>query len=128
MRCWCPGTGGSTQANSVDLRERSVAARLAGEPTNVVAARFRVSACTVERYVRQQTMTGSISPRRHPGPQRRLTSEADRQLLTLRRLHPTATLAEHCVLLERTTEIRLSIATMVRSIARLGWTRKQRRW
>jgi hypothetical protein len=41
---------------------------------------------------------------------------------------PDATLAEHVELWERSQGVRVSVATMDRSIARLGWTRSGGRW
>jgi transposase len=113
---------------SVDVRERVVAARLSGEPTAVVAQRFGVATRTVERYVRQQRTIGDLTPRPHPGRPRRLTADHEAHLLTQLHRCPNHTLTEHCATLERTTGVRLSIATMGRAIARLGWTRKKGRW
>jgi transposase len=116
------------RAYSLDLRERIVAARLRGEPTAVVAARFGVARRTVERYVRQQRTTGELASRPRPGRRRRLSAAQAEQLHMQLRLMPSATLAEHCAALERTTGVRVSIATMARAIHRLGWTRKKGHW
>ncbi len=42
--------------------------------------------------------------------------------------NPGATLNEHRELWERGSGVRVSVATMSRTIRRLGWTYKKRRW
>ena len=47
---------------SNDLRERVVAAVLAGETSRVVAARFGVSVSSVVKWAQRQRATGSVAP------------------------------------------------------------------
>jgi transposase len=42
--------------------------------------------------------------------------------------HPDARLEDHCRLWEEEQGMQVSTASISRAIARLGWTRKKRRW
>ena len=89
---------------SNDLRERAVAAVLAGEPTRSVAARFDVAVSSVVKWHQRYRTTGSVAPARMGGnrkillaPHRAfiLTAIATTPHLTVRRLQ--AVLAERGV-------------------------------
>ena len=51
------------KAYSLDLRERVVAAALAGQPCRAVAATFKVSPSNVVKWVQLMRETGSLAPR-----------------------------------------------------------------
>ena len=112
---------------SVDLRERIVRAVDAGATQAAVAEAFSVGRATVQRYVAQRRRRGSLTPRPLPGRALRI---GPAQAAVLRRqldAMPDATLAEHCARWAGDHGVRVSVATMQRTIARLGCTRKKRR-
>lgn len=116
------------RAYSLDLRERIVAAVVAGTAPNVAAERFGIDRSTVYRYLRQQRHTGSLAPQPIPGRPRALPVEREPDLVRQLTLHPDATLAEQCDRWATQSGTRVSPATMSRMLARLGWTRKKGRW
>jgi transposase len=115
------------KAYSTDLRERIVRAVASGQRKTVVARTFGVGVATVRRYTTQQQTTGSLAPKRHPGPARRIGPADEAALLAQVEVAPDATLAEHCATWEQTHGVRVSSPTMCRVLARLGWPLKKRR-
>ena len=115
---------------SLDLRERIVRAVDAGATQTAAAETFGVGRATVQRYVAQRRRRGSLAPRPLPGRAARIGPPQAAALRAQLDASPDATLAEHC---DRWTGgraahgVRVSVATMQRTIARLGWTRKKRR-
>jgi len=115
------------QAYSLDLRERVVSAVQDGQSQAAVARTFRLSRSTVKRYLAQQRRTGSLIPKVQARQQPRLGPAEHPALLAQLEAHPDATLAEHCTTWAATQQVTLSVPTMWRAIARLGWTPKKRR-
>ena len=115
------------RALSLDIRERIVAAIAAGATPGAVATRFQVDRSTVYRYVRQQRTTGVLVSHPIPGRPRRIGPHAEASLERQLRLHPDATLAEHGEHWMATHGEQVSVATLWRAIARIGWTRKKGR-
>ncbi len=113
------------RAYSTDLRERIVQAAPGGQPATAVARRFRVGVATVRRYLRQQRTIGSLAPKRPGGPTLRLGPADQLALREQVQATPDATLAEHCATWEAATGVRLSTATMSRTLARLNQPRKK---
>lgn len=116
------------RAYSLDLRQRIVGAINRGGSRTEVARQFEVAVRTVDRYVRQARETGDLTPRPLPGRPRRLSPTDEGQVIQLLREQPAATLPEYCERLAATTGTVVSPATMSRTIARLGWTRKKGQW
>lgn len=114
------------KAYSMDLRERIVQTVEAGRPQAEVARTFGVGRATVERYVRRHRI-GTLAPRPSPGRPPRIGPEATGALRAQLEATPDATLAEHVEQWAREQGTTLSVTTMHRAIARLGWTRKKRR-
>lgn len=56
-----------TRAYSNDLRERAVAAVLAGEPSRAVAERFGVAVSSVIKWHQRYRETGSVAPAKMGG-------------------------------------------------------------
>jgi transposase len=110
----------------LDLRERIVRAAEAGAPVVVVARIFGVGRATVERYLRR-ARAGALAPRSSPGRPARIGPAAWPALRAQLAAAPDATLAEHCDRWAAEQGARVSVATMQRAIARLGWTRKKSR-
>jgi putative transposase len=69
-----------TKAYSNDLRERAVAAVIAGEPTRSVATRFAVAVSSVVKWHQRYRVTGSVSPAKMGGP-RKLILEPHRAFI-----------------------------------------------
>ncbi len=116
------------RAYHLDLRQRVVAAVEDGTPITTVATHFRLHRSTVYRYLAQRQARGTLMPRTSPGRVRAISTAAEAHLVAHLQQHPTATLAEHCAAWEQTTGVRLSPATLSRTIRRVGWTRKKGRW
>ena len=112
---------------SLDLRERIVRAVDAGMAQTAVAATFGVGRATVQRYVTQRRRRGSLVPRPFPGRAARIGAAQAAALHAQLGAVPDATLAEHCERWAADHGVRVSVATMQRAVARLGWTRKKRR-
>ena len=110
----------------MDLRERIVRAAEADTPRRVVARAFGVGLATVERYLRR-ARAGALAPRTSPGRPARIGPAAWPALRAQLAATPDATLAEHAARWAADRGARVSVATMHRAIARLGWTRKKSR-
>ena len=115
------------RAYSLDLRERIVAAVVAGEAQSAVARRFGVAVATVGNYLRLRRATGSLAPRPRPGGQPEIGRARYPALLAQVRADPDATLAQHCGTWAEAEGQVVSVSTMGRTIARLGWTHKKKR-
>lgn len=59
-----------TKAYSNDLRERAVAAVIAGETTRSVATRFDVAVSSVVKWHQRYRETGSVAPAKMGGPRK----------------------------------------------------------
>ena len=115
------------RAYSTDLRERIVRAVASGRTQREAARLFGVAPITVYRYVRRQEQVGNVAPKAIPGGPRRISGEQEAALRAQLAAEPAATLAEYCAWWEATQGVGVSVATMWRTIRRLGWTRKKRR-
>jgi transposase len=109
-------------AYSLDLRERIVRAVAAGQPKTAVARTFQVSLSTVKRYAARHRTAGSLAPTRQARQQPRITPADHPALRAQLEAQPDATLAEHCQRWAQAQGVRVSVPTMWRAIARLGWT------
>jgi transposase len=117
--------GGAMRAYSQDLRERIVAAIEAGESQPGVARRFGVGVTTVGNYLRLRRATGGLAPRPRPGGQPEIPPARYPVLRAQLEADPDATLAQHCATWAETQGQVVSVSTMWRTIARLGWTHKK---
>lgn len=113
------------KAYEPDLRRRVVEAVAEGGSTAQTAARFKVSAASVKRYVKQLRETGTLTPKVRPGRRAHLGAEELKMLEVQVRQDNDLTLAEHGERLEQATGLRLSVTTMHRAFKRLGITRKK---
>jgi len=113
------------RAYSLDLRERIVAAVEAGERRTAVARRFGVGTTTVGNYLRLRQATGALAPRPRPGGQPEIAPARYPLLRAQLEADPDATLEQHCVTWAETQGQVVSVATMWRTIGRLGWTVKK---
>ena len=110
---------------SADLRERLLGAIDAGLPQVEAARLFGVSVSSIKRWRTQQRQTGSLVARRRTGRRRRVRPEQEAALLAQVAATPDATLVEHCTAWAATTGVRLSTATMSRTLARLDQSQKK---
>jgi transposase len=114
------------KAYSLDLRTRAVAAVAAGQSYLDVARRFALGRATVQRWVAQQAASGTLAPKPIPGRPRAIGPADEPALRAQVQAAPDATLAEHCTVWAQTRGVTISLTTMHRALARLGWPRKKR--
>jgi transposase len=112
---------------SLDLRTRIIQAWQA-EKLRVpeLAARFVVGTATVKRLIARFRETGSVEPRPHGGGQ--LPKIAAEKLPRVQRLleaNPDWSIEELTAEYNRLERAGVSRSTMVRAVARLGFTRKK---
>ncbi len=110
---------------SADLRERLLGAIDAGLPLAEGARLFGVCPSTIGRWRRRHRSTGSVAARPRPGRTPRIGPAQAGTLATQVAAAPDATLRQHCARWETERGVRLSVATMSRTIRRLGITVKK---
>ena len=110
---------------SLDLRERVVTATEQGMTIPQAAALFQVSDATIERWRRRARETGELMPRTSPGRPRAIPGEWEADVRAQLDLMPDATLVQHCQRWQATHGVKVSPATMCRTLQRLGWTLKK---
>jgi transposase len=116
---------------SKDLRVKVLAATDRGTPRREVVETFGVSLATLKRWLKKSREGEDLSPRSSTGRKRRILSSAEEKRALWEQLEANdeATLERHCALWEEKRGVKVSIATMSRTIRhRLGWTFKKRRW
>jgi transposase len=116
------------KAYSIDLRERIVQVVDQGMAKSRAARTFSVSLATVKNYVRQVERTGSLAPKPIPGRPREIPPAQEAALVAQLRAAQDTTLDELRAAWEQMTGVRVSLATLSRTLKRLKWTRKKRRW
>jgi len=112
---------------SSDLRHRIIQAWKA-EKLRVpeLASRFAVGSATVKRLIRQFRETGSVEPLPHGGGQRpKIPAEKLPRVQRLLQANPDWSVEEIMVAYNRQEGADVSRSTMVRAVARLGFTRKK---
>jgi transposase len=116
------------KAYSPDLRQRVLRAVDQGYTQAEIAKTFAISVATIKRYLKQHRETGHVQPKAIPGRPSRKGAVLQTHLRAQLEAHPDARLEDHCRLWEEAHGIQVSTASISRAIARLGWTRKKRRW
>jgi transposase len=119
----------SMNAYSKDLRLRVLAAVERGIPRKEVIELFGVSRSTIKRWLNRRRQTGGVETMKIPG-RPSVKGRALRQWLPSQlKSNPDLTLAEHCEAFEDESGVKVSEATMSRSIARLPgeWPLKKSR-
>jgi transposase len=112
---------------SDDVRERALAAVDAGHRMVDVAAFFQNDPSTIRRWRRQRAATGSCRTRPRSGRPPVVKNDDEDTLRAQVAATPDATLAEHCTQWEAAGHGTIGIATMSRTLRRLGLTPKKRR-
>jgi len=113
------------KAYSMDLRERIVAACLAGERVVVVAQRFGVGERTVRTY-RARAAVGELSPRPLPGKPARLRADQEAELVALVEQKPDWTIEQLSQEWHKRSGVLLPRSTLHDHLKRLGGRYKKR--
>ena len=101
------------------LRERLLRFVDAGHSQAEAARTFGVSLRSITRW-RQQATTGELRPRRRPGRTPLIGPDQAAPLEAQVAAVPDATLAEHCAAWTERTGVVVSVATMSRTLRKLG--------
>lgn len=112
---------------SSDLRRRIIQAWQT-EKLRVpeLATRFAVGTATVKRLIRRFRESGSVEPRPHAGGQRpKIPAEKLPRVQRLLEANPDWSIEELTAEYNRQERVEVSRSTMVRAVARLGFTRKK---
>jgi|SRR5215204_5101670 len=112
-------------AYSLDLREKIVESVKKGVPKAETARRFGVDRATVKRYCKQLDERGSLEPRKAPGRAPKLEEKAKRLLLEDLEQRPWATHSQRTEFLFAVCGVRVSEATVCRTLRRLSHSRKK---
>lgn len=107
------------------LRERAVAAVLAGRPRREVAFAYGVCLRSLERWLALHAAGQSLEDKPRSGRPPLVGPEREADLRALVAERPTATLAELCDAWEERTGVRLGLSTMHDALERLGISRKK---
>ena len=112
---------------SRDLRERLLTLHASGLSVAEVARRTRVSESSLHRWRHKVATGASLEPGHSPGGPRKIGLDAEDALRTQVGAMADATLAEHCAAWVAGAHPPVSVATMGRTLARLGLPLKKRR-
>jgi transposase len=113
------------KAYSIDLRTKIVESVKKGVSKRETARRFGVNRSTVHRYLKRINQSGSLAPKRRLGPPPKLDERAMLLLEEDIKARPWATHSQRSEFLYGVCAIRVSEATVCRSIKRLGHSRKK---
>jgi transposase len=84
------------------------------------ARTFGVTERTIRRWQQRRRETGTVTPTPRRGRRRHIDAAAEAALGEQGRMHPDATLAEHCAAWAAGHGSTVSVATMSRALRRLG--------
>ena len=115
-------------AYSLDLREKIVAAVGRGMSKAQAARTFEVGATTVKRYVKLREEGKPLAPGKAPGNKGKLDGGARKLLEEDLHSRPSVTHEKRADLLYQLLGVKVSKATICRTVRRLGYTRKKDRW
>jgi transposase len=110
---------------SVDLRERLLGAIDAGLSQAEASRLFGVGTSTITRWRHRRAETQTLHPTPRPGRAPMISATQADALAAQVVAAPDATLAEHCALWAQAHQVAVSVATMSRTIRRLGITVKK---
>ena len=112
-------------AYSLDLREKIVESVKKGVPKAETARRFGVDRATVKRYCKQLDERGTLEPGKAPGRAPKLDQKARKLLVEDLQERPWATHAQRAEYLLAVCGVRVSEATVCRTLRRLWHSRKK---
>ena len=110
---------------SLDLREKIVESVKKGVPKAETARRFGVDRATVKRYCKQLDERGTLEPRKAPGKRPKLDEKARKLLVEDLEQRPWATHSQRAEFLFAVLGVRVSEATICRTLRRLSHSRKK---
>ncbi len=113
------------KAYSLDLRKKIVESVKKGVPKSETARRFGVDRATVKRYCKQLDERGTLEPGKAPGKEPKLDEKARRLLLEDLEQRPWATHSQRAAFLFAVLGVRVSEATVCRTVGRLSRSRKK---
>lgn len=116
------------RAYSGDLRERVIRQYSAGKSVEELVSVFAISKGTVRRWIRQYQQSGKVDVKVREHWQRTIEGEQEDLLRAQVTGMADATLAQHVAEWEKKVGVRVSLATMWRSLKRIGWSLKKRQW
>ena len=115
-------------AFSLDLRKRVLAAVDGGLSRTAAARRYQVGRATITEWVKLRRETGSFGARQSPGRPRTIALTDQDSLRAQLSAQPDASLRQHVAdWSAQHPSQTISMATMLRAIRRLNWTRKKSR-
>jgi transposase len=112
-------------AYSLDLREKIIESVKKGVPKAETARRFGVDRATVKRYCKQLEERGTLEPRKAPGKRPKLDEKAKKLLVKDLEERPWATHSQRAEFLFAVCGVRVSEATVCRTLRRLSVSRKK---
>ncbi len=118
------------RAYSKDLRLKALDAVDGAMPREEVARVFGISVPSIKRWLRLRRETGDVAPSPIPGPPAIKGALLNEWLPARLESEPDPTLEDHCEAFEEASGVKVSKATMCRSISRLpdgGWPLKKTR-
>ncbi len=117
-------------AYSKDLRLKVLEAVERGVPRREVSELLGISLSTISRYVKLKVSGRQIAPKPSPGRKAKILASHDHKRALWCQLegNDTATLEEHSEMFEKERGVSVSVATMSRTVRKLGWTFKKDRW
>jgi transposase len=116
------------RAYSKDLRVKVLDAVDRGMPREEVASIFGISLPSIKRWLKRRRETGKVDPKPIPGPPATKGAMLQEWLPGHLQRNPDLTLEEHCEAFEEELGVKVSTATMSRSISSLaggGWPLKK---
>jgi transposase len=116
------------KAYSVDLRQRIIAAVRRGMSKAEAARTFGVGPTSVKRYVARAQQGEPLEPGKAPGKKSKLGDSGMKLLEADLHERPAASYDTRAELLHELLGIRVSRATICRTIKRMGYTRKKDQW
>jgi transposase len=112
-------------AYSMDLREKIVESVKKGVPKTETARRFGVVRATVKRYCKLLDERGTLEPGKAPGRAPKLDQKARKLLVEDLEERPWATHSQMAEYLFAVCGVRVSEATVCRTLGRLSHSRKR---
>jgi transposase len=112
-------------AYSLDLREKIVESVKKGVPKAETARRFGVDRATVKRYCKRLDERGTLEPSKAPGKAPKLDEKARKLLAEDLRERPWATHSQRAEFLYAACGVRVSEATICRTLRRISHSRKK---
>jgi transposase len=109
----------------MDLRKKIVESVNKGVPKSETARRFGVHRATVKRYCKRLDEHGTLEPAKAPGKASRLDEKARKLLLGDLQERPWATHSQRAQYLLAVAGVRVSEATICRTIKHLSHSRKK---